>query len=197
MPTKNAIGSNIPIEVSKGGTGVTSYTSSGIVKYDGTNIPSSAYALIDSNNYYLNSKQPNFFATLSAPVSNVSGTGTLYSIVFDSEVWDNASNYNPATGIFTAPVDGIYLFNAIVYVTGCTISTSISLNIVTSGYTFYSQRDRAASALDLERDLTILAKLTAGQTAYVSFSTSGEAADTNDLTGASSDLTSFSGYLVC
>lgn len=45
-------------------------------------------------------------SALTIPVSTVS------TIVFDSEVIDRASNYDTSTGIFTAPVAGVYLVTA-------------------------------------------------------------------------------------
>lgn len=42
MVTKNSIDSNIPIEASKGGTGNTSFTSQGILYYDGTKLTSTS-----------------------------------------------------------------------------------------------------------------------------------------------------------
>lgn len=56
--------------------------------------------------------QPAFKATLSATVNNVTGDGTAYTIIYDIVNFDQGSNYNNATGIFTAPVTGKYLFGA-------------------------------------------------------------------------------------
>lgn len=53
MVTINAIDSNIPIELSKGGTNATTMaTNSGIIKFDGTSLVTSSTAKIDSNNVY-------------------------------------------------------------------------------------------------------------------------------------------------
>lgn len=41
-----------------------------------------------------------------------SGSGTSVDIVFDSEYYDYGSCYDTSTGLFTAPVDGIYHFAA-------------------------------------------------------------------------------------
>ena len=116
MATINAINSSIPIEITKGVTNATSFsTANGIVKYDGTRLVSSSTATIDASNRITNTAQPAFLAYLSSTLSNVTGDGTwYYPIIFDQEIFDQGSNYNNATGIFTAPVTGKYVH--IVYV---------------------------------------------------------------------------------
>jgi hypothetical protein len=54
--------------------------------------------------------RPLFSAYVSSTISNVTGDGTAYTIIFDTEITDRDGNYNNANGIFTAPVDGNYLF---------------------------------------------------------------------------------------
>lgn len=52
-----------------------------------------------------------FLATVSANVANFMGDGTNKFPIFDNEIYDSGSNYNPATGVFTAPVSGKYHFH--------------------------------------------------------------------------------------
>lgn len=59
-----------------------------------------------------NTLQPAFSAFLSAPVANVTGDGTVYTIIYDSENVDQGSDYDNTTGLFTAPVTGVYQFSA-------------------------------------------------------------------------------------
>lgn len=111
MVTKNSIDSNIPIEITKGGTNATSMsTSDGILKYDGTSLVTSSTALIDSSNRKTNSAQSSFFATNSATQLNVTGDNTIYQTIPNTEIFDQNSNYNNATGVYTAPIAGKYLF---------------------------------------------------------------------------------------
>jgi len=51
--------------------------------------------------------QPAFLAVLASTISNVTGDGTLYTIVWDTEVFDQNSDFD-GTSTFTAPVTGRY-----------------------------------------------------------------------------------------
>ena len=51
-----------------------------------------------------------FSARLSAnTATNVTGDGTKYQVICDTVIFDQSSNYNNSTGVFTAPVTGKYL----------------------------------------------------------------------------------------
>ena len=64
--------------------------------------------------------QPCIKVKLSGDVTNVTGDGTAYTVIFDSVITDQQSNYNNSTGIFTAPIAGMYLVTAGVTFTGLT-----------------------------------------------------------------------------
>lgn len=51
-------------------------------------------------------------------ISNVTGDGTAYTVVFDATLFDIGANFNTGTGVFTTPVAGKYQINASVTLTG-------------------------------------------------------------------------------
>jgi len=55
-----------------------------------------------------------FSAYNSADDLNTTGSGTQYTVICDTEVYDTGANYDNATGIFQAPVAGTYHFDCAV-----------------------------------------------------------------------------------
>lgn len=145
--------------------------------------------------------QPAFFAYLASTASNKTGNGTSYTLGTDAltEVYDQNGDFN-TNGTFTAPVTGIYDLRAQVGFQGCTIAANFQINIVVSGTSarnYQNTFSRTASSLNQYVQISTLAKMTATDTAVITVLSTGEAADTDDITGASDSVTYFCGTLVC
>ena len=144
-----------------------------------------------------NTGQPSFLAYLSSTQSNVTGDGTNYTILFDTEVFDQASNYNPATGTFTAPVDGRYQFNVGVNLIATT-ATGMTLSVVTSNRTYRPVAMKPSNVSSAGGDAAIpgaiLADMDAGDTVTVVVQASGTT-KTASVFGNATLVTYFSGFL--
>jgi hypothetical protein len=201
MPTNNAWNSNIPVEISKGGTNAsTMATSTGIVKYDGTRLVTSGTALIDSSNRYTNTSQPAFNITSNAPLSNVTGDNTIYTVVFNTTEFDQGTNFSGGT-TFTAPITGKYFLQTNLFILGTLVThTGAVLKILngvnpiagTSLNPFNSIAD-GSDACGIST--STFAALTAGDTITVTLSVSGGAKVI--IIPVADGTPSFSGFLFC
>ena len=141
--------------------------------------------------------QPSFCGVLSANVLNVSGDGTFYTIIANTERYDRNGDYNNTNGIFTAPVTGIYFLAFKAAIFGCTICTEFDTFLTTSNFDYSSINQRAASSLGWSSNAAYSCDMDAGDTAYCRILAAGEAAKTDDLYGTNSgDGTFFVGYLL-
>ena len=141
--------------------------------------------------------QPSFLGYLAATATNKTGNGTPYTIGTDAltEVYDRGSDFTTA-GVFTAPVDGIYDLRGQVTVTGNTVATTFVISIVTTGTTYTKTFTKAAGAEDESVDISVLALMSATNTATLTITVSGEAGDTSDIKGGAALETFFCGCLV-
>jgi len=144
------------------------------------------------------SKQPAFFAYNTTAPQNVTGDGTGYTVVFDTELFDQDNNFD-GTSTFTAPVTGKYQFNcAVLMQNAAAMSPQLALTIAGTSaqtYTMYNQASCWTGNNSL--NLAMIVAMTAGDTATVVVSFGG-GAKTVDVYGAAGDpRTQFSGFLVC
>jgi hypothetical protein len=152
-----------------------------------------------------NSTLPAFHAYVNATIANVTGNNTNYQIVFNTETFDQNSNYNNATGLFTAPVTGRYAFSYSIYVTGLVNHGQYFSQLVTTSLTYslcdiQPNANILTSATNLQiATSTIFVAMTAGDTAFVRINVNGgTGTQVVDIFGAVNDpRTNFSGYLIC
>lgn len=145
--------------------------------------------------------QPAFLVNLDSSVLNVTGDGTVYTIAWDNEVFDQGSDFNIGTFTFTAPVTGRYLLSLRIRATNLSSSaiTDIRGRIVTSNqqYNVYNNTSSGTPSNDGPGDgATVLADMDAGDTASATLDGSGGSKTINIIgTTSSAFNTFFSGNL--
>lgn len=147
--------------------------------------------------------QPAFCAYKSSSTSNVTGDDTAYTVIFDTEVFDQASNYNNSTGVFTAPVAGRYAFACSVRMGNLSASFTTSNFYISStgGEFFFLQADVGAmrsSTVLLANGSVAVIDMAAGDTCSVVVSANGGTKTVSlDGQGGGVLITHFSGVKIC
>ena len=133
--------------------------------------------------------QPASKAHLGTQATNVTGDGTLYTVIFNTEVYDQNADYNNATGTFTAPISGRYMINASAYFSGLGAgNTTCNLRVVTTDFTYisYYQAGLCRVGTTSVMHASIFANLDATDTASIIISAAGGALVVDILASASS-----------
>ena len=79
-----------------------------------------------------------FFAYVSTTQANATGDGFTYQVIFDTANVNVGSNYDTATGFFTAPATGLYLFSCSVALTGLSTQTEATLIFHSTAVDYYT-----------------------------------------------------------
>lgn len=140
--------------------------------------------------------QPAFQVRLTTQQDNIAVGTTGVSILFNNEVFDQNSDFNTSTYVFTAPVTGRYAFDCNALLLNVdTASNYYQLQLITSNRTYYNTIDPRYFSGDLTYwalNLSCLADMDANDTAYVKIvQASGTSQTDLNLT-----TTFLSGYLV-
>ena len=155
---------------------------------------------IDTSGRILTPARPAFRAFLSSNTGNVNyqgGNAAATDFIFDSESYDIGGNYNTSNGKFTAPIAGLYHFNANIYGSGTEDGASmwcsvyIFVNGVQASRTIEDPQGGNYGMPQISDNL----QLTAGQEVTIRL---GSGADTSINVSGSSDgsITNFSGFLI-
>lgn len=138
-----------------------------------------------------------FFATKSAPSNAVTGDGTVYTVIFDSVMFNNGTDYSSGTGNFTAPANGVYNLATTVTMSFSSVITTCVLAIVTtqstSEFLFQRQVNTTFSTLSVNS----LFPMNLGDTAYVTLTVSGTSSKSIGVYGQNNQsATYFSGMRI-
>lgn len=191
MVTNNSWNSANPAQVAMGGTGIattTAYapicggaTATGAFQAASTGLGTSGYVLTSNGAASVPSFQAipaapsayTFMAFLSASVSDVTGDGTYYTIVFGSTLINVGAAYATGTGIYTAPATGNYLFTVGVLSQNNTAAMNTVVQLATTSYTHVGGNNAADFAGNNYYTRTWIVPMTAADTAFIQFCSAG------------------------
>ncbi|HEY5413093.1 MAG TPA: hypothetical protein VIJ94_20455 [Caulobacteraceae bacterium] len=144
--------------------------------------------------------KPAFQADLTSDKPAVTGHGEDYAVVFDAAQFDQGKNYDPATGRFTASVGGLYQLEVTVELSGvASTNRGFSLSLVTTSQTYHYHPGKLLADNQGRAGLhfSVLTRLNAGDTAFVTVRADGDARSVN-VRGADprTPVSTFSGFLV-
>lgn len=148
--------------------------------------------------------QPAFLAYLNTTVTDVTGDGTVYTIIYDTEVYDQNSDFNLATSTFTAPVTGRYQFNFVSRLQGGSLNsmTAAVARMVFSNLTYRASMFNFISGTPYAGavcTISILIDMDSADTLTVTVNATDTGGKITDVSGASSGEPQnyLSGFLAC
>lgn len=140
--------------------------------------------------------QPCFLAHPSATGTDVTGDGTVYTVTWGTEIFDQGADLSGTT--FTAPVTGRYEFslNADIEGLNTTVHTGMDINLVTSNRNYTWQSGDIPTGMTRNNiGFTTLADMDAGDTCTVTVRVEGSS-KVVDVNASGTNLTRFSGALI-
>ena len=159
---------------------------------------------IDEGNSAITTPQQPAFLVFNSGTDNNLAIDTDVKIEFNSEVYDQASNFDNGTDTFTAPVTGKYLLTTQLRLDDIdTAAAWTSIRITTSNreYRRFIDPNFTSDLNYFGMNMTVVADMDAGDTAHVEFKQSGGTAQVDSDSGNPAESppqldTFFSGYLV-
>lgn len=131
--------------------------------------------------------QPTFQAYVATTINNVTGDGTVYTIIFDTETFDLGNNFNLGTSTFTAPVTGKYFFQYSVLCLGGTVINAANARIVTTARTYNNSAPLSpGTTAACSMNMSVIADMTAADTATFTIATTDTGGKIDDISGTTS-----------
>lgn len=158
--------------------------------------------MINSSNQYLNGYQPAFLFYANSSQNSVTGDGTAYTVIFNTQV-ENVGSVFDGTSTFTAPQNATYVFNFSVQATIGSGHTSGLIQLVafdgitTFNYNFGLVNPYAAgTGTAYAWTGSLIIPLVSGTTMKVVSTISGGTKTASIAIGSSNRVTTFSGFLL-
>jgi hypothetical protein len=147
---------------------------------------------VTSAGYVTYSANPAFNASLNGSNQSVT-SGSTVTLTFGTANYNRSSSFNTSTYTFTAPVAGMYQFNARARVDGISGGGGnyAILALITSGQTYNSICSASGSYNNL--NISVSTYMASGHTAYVTLNSSGQTINSVNNQPVYSE---FSGFLI-
>ena len=143
--------------------------------------------------------QSSFLAYVNSTVTNVTGDGTTYTVIPNTAIFDQNSDYNTTTGIYTAPITSrVFLQGAVMFGDLSFSVTGTKIWIVTSNRTYtFNTLDYADSANQGTVSGCTIADMDAADTAKIQVQVTGITKVVDVIYQSATDLRSwFSGQIL-
>ena len=137
----------------------------------GSAVGTTAHMVFDETGAITKPLQPCVIAKNDSNRNNVTGDGTYYTTLYPTEIIDRNADFNGGTGIFTAPVTGVYSVSGYIYAYGIVAATNnwqidvVTSNRTHSGIVYFATMD--VSPTEIASPYAILLDMDASDTAYV------------------------------
>jgi hypothetical protein len=140
------------------------------------------------------SNSASFSGYLNANQTNVTGNGTIYTVPFNAERYDNGSIFSTISGKGVIITGGVYSLDAQVMIDGLSGATDLLMRIVAGGRVF---EDRRAGTFSSQRSLKCSGGvlLAAGDEIAVTIQVSGNGSDNVTVNGSGDYRTFISAVL--
>lgn len=146
-----------------------------------------------------NATAPSFLVTENASQANVTGDGTVYTVLFSTEIFDKGGNF--ASNTFTAPVTGKYQLSGNIEFSGLLAGHNpISISLVTTARTYRFDKYFISGVNTfsiISMPFAVLVDMSLNDTAYLTVTVSGSTKVVGVNNGGASTLivSYFSGFL--
>lgn len=152
---------------------------------------------VDTSGAATNSLQPAFNVYVGSDLNNVTGDSTTYTIIFNTERFDQNADFNTSTGQFTAPKTGRYSFQTTIRLNQPDANDLCFAYIYTSNKTYMVSNLDGSAVKDFFSNYGYSGAITAdmdnGDVAEIRIQTQGASATVDVL----ATNTNFSGFLAC